>query len=519
MSSGHASVGAQVADRVVVGRRIHTGAGASGPGFVAMRGDRVLAVDTTDASPEAFVGRATDVVDAGTGLVTAGLHDTHTFFTSQLLEHGGLDVAALGDDEVVAAARSAAEAGHPLAVRGVDAARAAALVARVEGEASAADLVAIARDREAIELTTAARRRLRELDPASNESLHALYAQLASDERAVRAAFGAAAERMHRGGVVSVKDIAFDTHLGMLPTVDAMLADGSLALRYAFASQAVARPADLPAAEDWSDRDHDRDRSRARFHGFKLMTDGSFDERTADLLPPDDRWRSAQRAAVDYDTLAGEARRILGAGFRLALNADGDGAAHACLDVFEAFARDGALPPGSSLSDASLLDTADAARLGRLGVAVETYPQLLRYPGYDVALLDDLLGAERGARLGNLEAMLAAGVTVTAGTDFPLFDPSLPEAMLSAGERVLGTGPVRERWIPANAVPRDAVVRMWTSSAAAAMGQAGEWGVLAPGAAADLVVYDRDLLREHADELVGAEPALVVAAGRVVHAA
>lgn len=540
MSVRRSSVGEVRADRVVVGRRIRSGAArpdVSGPGFVAMRGDRIIAVDTTDGPPDDLIGPRTEVVDAGDGLVVAGLHDNHTFFTSQLLEHGGMDVSALGDDSVLSAARAAAGRGERLVLRGLDAARAGELVERIEPEAGA-DVVAIADGRETIELTAAARHRLGALDPASNESLHALYAQLASDERSVRAAFSAAAERMYRGGVVSVKDIAFDTHLGMLPTIDGMLADGSLAVRYAFASQAVASRPDLDAADVWRvergqltegggipgrdssdrrDRRAQRER-RARFHGFKLMTDGSFDELTADLLPPDDRWRAAQRSDVDYEALAAEAQRVLEAGFRLALNADGDGAARACLDVFESFAAAGRLPAGSSLSDASLVDPVDAARLGRLGLVVETYPQLLRYPGYDRALLGELLGHERGSRLGAFRAMRAAGVRVTAGTDFPLFDPSLPEAMLSASERALRSGGLDERWATQNAVSRAEVLEMWTGAAASAMGEEGDWGALATGAAADVVIYDRDLLAVPAAELIGAEPTLVIASGRVVYA-
>ncbi|WP_022888281.1 amidohydrolase family protein [Agromyces italicus] len=502
-----------IADLVVVGRSIHPGAAAAGPGFVAVAGNRIIAVDTTDASPDAFIGARTDVVDARAATVVAGLHDNHVFFTSQLLEHGGLDVATLSDEEVGAAARTATSAGRSLAVRGVDAARAVTLVAAAEDENVYCDLVAIAHERTAIVATRAATQRLGELDPGSNESLHALYAQLADDEGAVQAAFAAAAERMHRGGVVSVKDIAFDTHLGMLPAIDRMLTNGTLALRYAFASQAVAAVPDLDAGAAWAGR------PGARFHGYKLMTDGSFDELTAELLPPDDRWRRAQHAEVDYEALATQAQRVLAAGFRLALNADGDGAARACIEVFEDFAQHGTLPAGCSLSDASLVDAIDAGRLGRLGIGVETYPQLLRYPGYDRALMEELLGAHRGERLGNFAAMLASGVAVTAGTDFPLFNPSLPEAMLSASERVLGDGDVAARWVTGNAVSRDAVVAMWTTVAARAMGQPGEWGVLAPGAAADLVVYDRELLHARPEELLDAVPALVLADGRVVHAA
>lgn len=481
-------------------------AGEPGPGFVAIAGGEIVAMDTEGRSPEDLIGSRTIVTEAGDGSVVPGLHDDHTFFTSQLLEHAG--VADPTDVDALALARSARHAGHPLFLRDLDEGRVEALKERIGTECPGADVVLLARDRAALALTAPAASRLGDLDPQSNESLHTLYAQLAEDPHTVRRAFLAAQRRMHRGGVVSVKDIAFDTHLGMLGIVDDMLASGELDLDYAFASQPVAGRADLAAGETW------RSRGGARFRGFKLMTDGSFDEGTADLLPSDDD-RRGQSADVDYGALAEEARRILDAGFALALNADGDAAVRACLDVFEAY---GPLPPGCSVSDASLVHDLDAERIGRLGLHVETYPQMLRFPGYDQALLDDLLGADRGAGLANLRGMLDASTppVVTAATDFPLFDPSLPEAILSASLRMLGEGRPQETWFPERGISRDAVVRMWTAASATVRG-AGQ-GVLATGGPADVVVYPIDLLHAEPDALAGAEPVLVMRRGRVVHA-
>ncbi|GAB2557708.1 amidohydrolase family protein [Leucobacter ruminantium] len=501
---------------MIVGERIHPVAAAPGRGFVATVGGRIVAVDTEGGSPSDLIGPRTEVVDAGVGTVVPGLHDNHTFFTSQLLEHGGLDAAALGEDELEAAGRAARDAGEPLFLRGVDPERAPRLIERLEVAAPGVDAIVLARGRTALECSPAAARRLGAPDPSSNEALHGVYAQLAAQPATVRAAFAAASAAMHRGGVTSVKDIAFDAHLGMLAEVDRMLGEGSLAVRYAFASQPVAAPADLRAAEEWraEGRTGIGRCDPARFHGFKLMSDGSFDEGTADLLPPDDEWRRRQRPDVDYAALRAEAARVLDADFALALNADGDGAVRACVEIFAGRER---IPAGSSISDVSMVANAEAEAIAELGLAVETYPQMLRFEGYSGAFLDGLLGP-RAPHLCNLAEMLHRGVTVSAGTDFPLFAPSLPEAMLSASERILGAGVPIERWRPERAVSRAAVLEMWTAAGAVAMGAVERWGVLVPGAAADVAVFDRDLFEAEPASLAEASVRLVIAGGAVVFA-
>ena len=92
------------------------------------------------------------------------------------------------------------------------------------------------------------------------------------------------------------------------------------------------------------------------------MRDSQLDEKHA----TDDEWRGRQRSEVDYAALRAEAARVLDAGFALALNADGDGAVRACVEIF---AERGRMPAGSSISDAEYL--AQGAKI--LPTAAETW--------------------------------------------------------------------------------------------------------------------------------------------------
>lgn len=501
-------------DLLVRSRAVYdTASGTARPGHVAVAGDRIVSVGPGPGE----AGPGTRVVDAGDGLVAPGLHDNHTFVTALLPEHAGVDASGCRTvEEVVAALRT--PGGGFLLARGValDPRDLAALPTALDAAFPAVPAVALGAGRGWLLANRAARRELGEgLDPASNEALAPLYAALARDAAVVRRTYAATARRMAARGVVSVKEVAFDDYLGMLPVLDDLTATGEVHLRISFASQPVRAGVDLAFGE--------RARAayatpRLRFHGFKLMTDGSFDELTGHLAGPQDRWTARQRYDVDYAAVREQARAVVTAGHNLALNADGDGAVARCLDIVEEMLGDGMrLPELLSLSDVSLITDDDAKRAGALGVYCEVYTQLLLLDGYTPGLVRRLLGPERERRLGNLAALHRAGARLTSGTDLPLFFPSLPEALVSAAERRFPGGGPAGGWHPDRALTRAQVLDSWTATGARATGLGDEAGVLAAGRRADLVVFDRDLLGVPVDELAEASAVLTVAGGAVVH--
>jgi predicted amidohydrolase YtcJ len=509
------SVGGDEPDTLVVGRWVWTGA-TTGPGAVFVRNGTIAwcMLGTTDVRD--LVGPGTRIVDAGDGLVMPGIHDNHTFLTAALLDHGSIDGRGLGDEAVLGLLAETVRE-HPartvlagnLAGSADRGTRLTAELARRVPEAKAALL---GDARAWLATTPRAGRELGECDPRSNESLAPLYAALARDERLVRDAMIATTRFFAAHGVTSLKDIAFDDYLGMLPVLGRLHDAGELPVRMAFAIQPVRAAADLSLADELRRR-----REGPRFHGFKLMTDGAFDEGTASLLDGDGLHGSDD---VDWDGVERQARRILDAGHRLALNADGDGAVRRSVHILERYVRNGGrLPDGSGLSDVSLIHEEDIPRVAALDLVVETYPHLVRQDGFDRALLERLLDG-RGHRLGPFRSLVRAGVRLTAGTDFPLFAPDVPQSILSASERLLPAVPDAEpdRWFPENGMSREEVLRSWTSRPGAAMGAPFGAGAFLAGAPGDIAVFDRNLLTATPDELAEACVVLTLQAGRVTHA-
>ncbi|MEU6541556.1 amidohydrolase family protein [Streptomyces sp. NPDC047000] len=515
MSAAH-----DAADLLVRSRNLFTGTGPTAThGHVAVSGATITAVGPGDGAE--WCGPRTEVVDAGEGLVCAGLHDNHVFLTGTVPDHLAVDLAGTDDPAEAAARLVKAADSHPAPVpvlgsgwRGTGDALAAALGSAPDGRT----VVVWDADRALLwQNGTAARRYAILPGPISNEALAPVFADAFTDAGLVREVYGTAQDELFRRGVVSVKDIAFDDYLGALPVLRQMRAEGTLRLRLAFASQPVRRPVDLEFGRRASAECRD---PLLQFHGFKLMTDGVWVDGTGHMLGGYPGLPGAGTELPDYEALEEAARRVVEAGFALGLNVDGDGAARWAVTVFERLAAAGhPVGPRHSLSDLSFVDPADAARAGALGLTFEVYPQFLGlFPSAEDCPAEALLGPA-GRGLNRFATMARSGVSLSSGTDLPLFWPSLPDAIRAATHRRFTDGSPPDGWCPEEALPAAEVVRAWTVGGARARGTAGRVGTLAPGLRADLAVFSHDLLGASPDELTQVQVTATIAGGEVVHRA
>ncbi|MDW4550780.1 amidohydrolase [Defluviimonas sp. D31] len=158
----------------------------------------------------------------------------------------------------------------------------------------------------------------------------------------------------------------------------------------------------------------------------------------------------------------------------------------------------GLIAPSLLIAHAVHLDDDEIALLAERGVAVSHCP---------------LSNAKLASGTARLKALRAAGVTLSLGTDGASSgnDLDMWKAMRQAAFlQILATG-------EPEVLPAREIVAMATRGGAAAAGQAGRKGVLAPGTDADLMVIDTS--RPHLVPLYDPYSALVYAAGRddVVH--
>lgn len=134
-------------------------------------------------------------------------------------------------------------------------------------------------------------------------------------------------------------------------------------------------------------------------------------------------------------------------------------------------------------------------RAATLGLRASVQPAFDRYWGGSDGLYADRIGWERAAGMNRFAAMLGHGLVVGAGSDSTVtpMDPFLQIAALRThhlGDQQLG---------------RIESLRLHTTGAHALAHGPGLRGTVEPGAPADLVLLDRDVVRAEPDELIATE--------------
>lgn len=250
-----------------------------------------------------------------------------------------------------------------------------------------------------------------------------------------------------------------------------------------------------------------------RIGALKLFADGTLGSRTAALLAPYDDHPGAGMELIAPVELAALVRRAFAGGLSVAIHAIGDRACRSALDAFEA-ARPAewrlALPP--RIEHAQLLDGSDLPRFARLGVAASMQPA---HCVSDLGMARERWG-RRCERAYAWRALLDSGATVAFGSDAPVDPPDAAAGLRAALTRRPVGAAAREALSPAQALTLDEALAAYTEAPARLAGQWPRAGRIAPGAAADLVLWDRDLHAADPDALGDARPALTMIGGRIV---
>ena len=254
---------------------------------------------------------------------------------------------------------------------------------------------------------------------------------------------------------------------------------------------------------------------RVTIGALKLMADGALGSRGAALHEPycDDPGNSGlvlmDGAEVERLTLEAGAR-----GFQVCVHAIGDRANTLVLDAFErALARAPRPDHRLRVEHAQILTERDVPRFAALGVLPSMQAT---HCTSDMAWAAERLGPERVRGAYAWRSLLATGVVIAGGSDFPVESPN-PFHGIHAAVTRRPRDPDAKGWQPEQRMTREEAVRSFTTWNAYASRQEAELGSLEIGKRADVVVLSDDVFTCDEARLPDIHPTLTLLAGEVVY--
>ncbi|MFD1175002.1 amidohydrolase [Paenibacillus puldeungensis] len=512
------------ADIVLISNAVFTGTeDEARPGFVAITGELISAVGTKSDSVN-WIGPMTKVYELGDGLVMPGIHDNHVFFTGYMSMHRGLDLTNTSSpqealDLLIAYAEGLPKGENVYAFGwGLDTWEGPPDQALLDEAFPDRAVIAINRTKSYCWMNQKATQKYGFVpDQCSAEARALLLRDMLNDQKLVQSEFLDFCRMLAERGVTSIKDIGFDDYVGMLPVLSSLDESRQLPLRVHFALEPVLDPINIPVGMQYKDRYNG---DQLRFQGFKIMVDGVVADHTGDMLEPyADMPGVTNLRPVDYEAIEAAVLEADEQGLKCTLCAEGDAAIRRVVSIFEKCRKHGGdRDIRHSICDLEYPHPDDLKRMADLEIFAEVYAQvLLLNPSHELAYMADAVGREKERLFYNYKGMLDAGVTVTIGTDLPLFLTSVPDSLYAATARLFPDESPAGGWYPDRGMPASEVLKAWTINGAKHCYMEDKTGTLTPGKYADIAVFERNLLQTAASELRSSKAILTIAGGSITN--
>jgi predicted amidohydrolase YtcJ len=256
---------------------------------------------------------------------------------------------------------------------------------------------------------------------------------------------------------------------------------------------------------------------RIRLRGIKLYADGALGSRGAALLAPySDRAGWTGSIVTTKDAMVGYMGQAKAAGCQVAVHAIGDLGNRNALDAIAE-----ALGPGRTdhrwrIEHAQVLSPPDLPRFAAMGV---TASMQASHAIGDLYFAPARLGPERLKGAYAWKSLIDSGALVCGGSDAPVEKGDPRIEYYAAAYRHAIDGFAGPDWGLDQALSRLQALRLYTSSAAYAVGREAELGTLAVGKKADMTVFSKDFTKVEPAEILTAKALMTIVDGKVVYAA
>jgi predicted amidohydrolase YtcJ len=253
---------------------------------------------------------------------------------------------------------------------------------------------------------------------------------------------------------------------------------------------------------------------KLRMVGVKLYSDGALGSRGAWLKQPyKDAPREKGLAFLSDATLKNLMSRAAMDGFQVAVHAIGDAANAQLIEAIEELAGTYKGDRRWRVEHAQIVDTADLPRFARNGIIASMQPV---HQSSDWQMAEARMGIERLGGAYAWRSMLANGVPLAFGSDFPVESPNPFHGLAVAVSREDAQGRPPGGWLPEQKLTISQALDGFTRGAAYAAFAEDRLGTLERGALADFIFIDRDIFAATPQQIRATQVLETYVAGRRV---
>jgi len=301
---------------------------------------------------------------------------------------------------------------------------------------------------------------------------------------------------------------------GNAETYQRMMDEGKLTVRVDVAGRLTADESEL-ARWDELRQQYPAEGNWIRFGYLKGFMDGTLGSGTAMFFEPfEDEPDKRGLPQMSYEELEERIVASDARGFQIGIHAIGTEANNWILNAFEkAQEVNGERDSRHRSEHAQVLIDEDIPRFAELGVVASMQPT---HCITDKRFAEKRIGLERSRGAYAWRSLLDAGVKIAFGTDYSV-EPLPPlEGIYAAVTRKDRLGEPGDGWFPDQKLTAEEAIELYTLGAAYAQFMEDRKGMIKEGYLADMVIYDRDFMTLPEEEIMQALVDHTIVGGKVV---
>ena len=247
---------------------------------------------------------------------------------------------------------------------------------------------------------------------------------------------------------------------------------------------------------------------------IKLGADGALGSRGAAMLAPySDEPANSGLLILTRADIERVARAAVTRGFQVNTHAIGDRGNRETLEAYGA-ALGGTNDLRFRIEHAQIVALEDIPLFRRYSVIASMQGT---HATNDMRWAETRVGPKRVLGAYAWQRMLAAGVSIANGSDFPVEDPNPLWGFHASITRQDHKGYPAGGWMPDQRLTREQALLSWTLAGAHAAFEENSKGSLAPGKLADFVMLSQDIMQVAPEQILKTRVVMTVLGGEVVH--